>query len=128
VAWTSPVNDAAVEAMPEARFAGPSGPVYAPILLVQFSEAMDAATLNASTLQVKDANNRLLASSVTYDAGLYQAAILLLEPLQANLAYSAVVNTTVTDAAGNPLAAAYTWGFSTQTGPSATLFLPVVER
>jgi uncharacterized repeat protein (TIGR01451 family) len=129
VEWTSPANDAAVKAIPDVRFTSPSGPVYAPILVVQFSEAMDAATLTTASLQVKDPSNRTLAATVTYDAQLYQAAILLLEPLQADTQYTVSVNA-VKDASGNALAAAFTWRFHTQTAaaPTSTLFLPVVTR
>ncbi len=130
VQWTSPVDNARVEAMPEARFVGPSGPVYAPILLVQFSEAMDATTLTAATLQVRDAANRVLSTSVTYDATLYQAAILLLEPLQADVDYTAGVSTAAKDANGNPISAAFSWRFHTQASsvPAGALFMPMVQR
>ncbi|MBX2997789.1 MAG: Ig-like domain-containing protein [Caldilineaceae bacterium] len=130
VTWTSPTHNAAVEAIPDARFISPGGPVYAPILVVQFSEAMDGSTLTAASLHVKDASNRALAATVAYDAKLYQAAILLLEPLQANVEYTASVSTAAKDANGNPLAAAHTWRFHTQktSSPASTLFLPVVTR
>jgi hypothetical protein len=98
--------------------------------VVQFSEAMNGSTLTPAALQVKDANNRALATTVTYDAKLYQAAILLLEPLQPNVEYTASVSTAAKDANGNPLAAPFTWRFHTQTtaAPTSTLFLPVVMR
>lgn len=130
VKWTSPTHNAGVDALPDPRFIGASGPVYAPILVVQFSEAMDGSTLTAASLQVKDASNRTLAATVTYDARLYQAAILLLEPLQPNVEYTASISTAAKDANGNPLTAAHTWRFHTQqtSAPVNTLFLPVVTR
>jgi hypothetical protein len=101
------------------------------VLLVQFSKAMDRNSLTPTTLQVRDGSGRLLNTGSYYDGVLYQAAILLREPLLAGQEYTVTVTTGAKDVSGNTLAADHTWRFQArQTGatPIHTLFLPYLSR
>ena len=83
---------------------------------VTFSEAMDATTINATTIELRDPANTLVSASVTYNSTTRTAT---LDP-SASLAYSTAYTATVKggtsgvkDIAGNPLASNYTWSFTT---------------
>jgi hypothetical protein len=131
VLWTLPAANATVEAICQPRFTGNNGPINAPVLLVQFSKAMDRNTLTPATLQVRDSNGRLLNIESYYDVMLYQASILLREPLQAGQEYTVTVTRGAKDASGNALAADHTWRFRTQQPgqtPLHTIFLPSLHR
>jgi glucose/arabinose dehydrogenase/PKD repeat protein len=88
-------------------------------MTVQFSEAMNAATINSSTIQLRDAAGNLIPAAVTYNSATFTATI---DPTNA-LPVSATYLTArvlsgasgAKDAAGNPLAADFTWSLSTGT-------------
>jgi outer membrane protein W len=78
-----------------------------------FSEAMDAATINDTTVTLKNAAGAAVAAGVTYDA---TSRVVTLNPntdLAASTAYNASIGTGVKDANGNALATAKTWSFTT---------------
>ncbi len=81
-----------------------------------FSEAMDASTINGSTFTVSGG----VTGTINYDAITHTAT---LTP-SANLAYSTIYTATITagvkDVAGNNMAAAYTWTFTTAAAPPCT--------
>jgi Domain of unknown function (DUF4082)/Bacterial Ig-like domain/Bacterial Ig domain len=84
---------------------------------VTFSEAVNAATVNASTFQLRDGAGNLVSAGVTYNAQNRTAGLTPDAPLAYSSAYSARIRSGaagVKDLAGNPLAADVTWGFSTQ--------------
>ena len=81
-----------------------------------FSEAMDATTISSSTVHVRDAASVAIAGSVSYDSVLQRAAFTPAAPLTAAATYTATVRggtSGVKDLAGNPLAADFTWSFTT---------------
>ena len=87
-----------------------------------FSEDMDPATVNATTMQLRDPANNLVGASVAYDSGTRTARLTPSAPLAANMTYRATVkggttDPTVKDIAGNRLAADVTWMFTTAAGP-----------
>lgn len=107
VTSTSPANTAA-------------GVARNPSITATFSEAMTAATLNATTFTLR--------TGAVAVAGLvsYTGTTATLNPtvaLAPNTTYTAVISTGARDAAGNPLAAAKTWSFTTvatsAAGPAA---------
>lgn len=55
---------------------GPNGAVYAPQILVQFSEPMDASTVTTRTIEVKTAAGQAVPLFVQYDGRSDQALIL----------------------------------------------------
>ena len=92
---------------------------------VHFNEPMDQATLTAASLYftAAGADNRfgtpddrvLTDGAVTYRDTLNAGVIAFPAPLSLGV-YRGTVTTAATDAAGNPLAAAYTWTFAILTG------------
>jgi hypothetical protein len=88
---------------------------------VTFSEAVDPATISASTLELRTPTNTLVPATVTYNAATTTATLTPSSALVANTAYAATVQggTTaprVTDLAGNGLATDVTWSFTTGGG------------
>lgn len=86
---------------------------------VTFSEAMDATTLNTTTLELRDPGNALVASVVTWDAANRRATLNPNPTLGAVTTYTVVVrggtaDPRVKDVAGNAMAAERRWTFKTR--------------
>ena len=75
---------------------------------VTFSEAMDSSSITTSSFTLDS-----VAGSVSYDSGTYTATFTPSANLEGSTAYTATLSTAITDVAGNPLAAAYSWSFTT---------------
>ncbi len=89
---------------------------------VTFSEAMDAATVNTNTVELRDHLNNLVSATVTYDAPTRTATLDPNAALIAGETYTALVkggsvDPRVKDVAGNALAANLTWTFTIETPP-----------
>lgn len=84
---------------------------------VTFSEAMNPATLNSSTLIIKQGTT-VIPGSVSV-AGLV-ATFTPAASLSANTLYTGTVTSAAQDIAGNPLAADYTWNFTTAAAVDVT--------
>jgi hypothetical protein len=87
-----------------------------------FSEAMNAASIDANAFQLRDASNQLVAASVTYDTSTLTATLDPAANLEPGATYTATVrggatDPRVKDAAGNALAATVTWSFTTAAVP-----------
>jgi hypothetical protein len=85
---------------------------------VTFSEAMNASSINASTVLLKDAGGSTVSASVSYDPNALTATLLPTAALATNSTYTVVVkggsaNTSVQDQSGNPLTADFTSAFMT---------------
>ena len=85
---------------------------------VTFSEAMDPATVNRSTVELRDPSSALVPATVSYDAGSFTATLDPTTLLSAGVIYTARVkggsaDPRVKDVAGNALAADVTWTFTT---------------
>ena len=84
--------------------------------VVTFSEAMNASTINASTVLVRNANNDVVPATVTYNAASNAATITPTAALASSTTYTIVVKggaAGVKDAAGNAMAADATSAFTT---------------
>ena len=84
--------------------------------VVTFSEAMNASTINASTVLVRNANNDVVPATVTYNAASNAATITPTAALAGSTTYTIVVKggaAGVKDAAGNAMAADATSAFTT---------------
>ena len=98
-----------------------SGAVNVPLasaVRATFNEAIDPATVNASTFELRDAANALLPATVTYNASARTATAALASGLLAQTTYTATVKggvIGVEDLAGNALAGDITWSFTTGT-------------
>jgi hypothetical protein len=75
---------------------------------VTFSEAMDSSTITTSSFTLDS-----VSGSVSYDSGTYTATFTPSANLADTTTYTATLSTAITDAAGNPLASAYSWSFTT---------------
>jgi hypothetical protein len=81
---------------------------------VQFSEAMDPATINAQSFQVTDSSGRLMQGTVIYDAEFNMASFLPNPALQTGATYKVTITTAVASTGGMHLASAYTYAFTTR--------------
>ena len=87
-------------------------------ITVTFNEAMDASTIGATTFELRDAGNALVAATVSYDAATRVATLNPTPTLAAQAVHTARVrggatDPRVKDSAGNALAADSTWSFTT---------------
>jgi hypothetical protein len=88
---------------------------------VTFDEAMDPATINDTTFELRDDANVLVAATVTYNSSTNTATQDPINPLETQTTYTATVlggAGYTTDAVGNPLASDYSWSFTTKEGSS----------
>jgi hypothetical protein len=100
-------------------------PIAAPVT-VTFDEAMDPATISASTFELRDAGDDLVAAGVTYDPGARTASLAPASALSYDAVYRATVKggasgSRVTDLSGNALAADRTWSFTAGPPPPPIL-------
>ena len=96
---------------------------------VTFSEPMAPASINTSTLTLKNTlTSALIPASVSYNAATNAATLTPTASLAGNTNYTVTVTTGVTDAAGNPLAAPFNSTFTTEildtTPPTVTSVSP----
>ncbi|NWF61074.1 MAG: DUF4082 domain-containing protein [Fischerella sp.] len=92
-----------------------------------FNEAMDAATINTSTFELRDGSNNLVTATVTYDAASSTATLTPSSPLATSTTYTATVKggtNGVKDLAGNALAQNNSWSFTT----SATSLISIWDN
>jgi WD40 repeat protein len=86
------------------------------VVTATFSEAMDPATITASTFELRDAGNTPVAAAVTYDAATHTATLMPASALASSATYTATVRggtDGVKDLAGNALATDESWSFTT---------------
>ncbi|HET9646244.1 MAG TPA: Ig-like domain-containing protein, partial [Burkholderiaceae bacterium] len=86
-----------------------------------FSEAIDPATININTFELRGPNNSLVSASVGYDAASSTATLVPSTALAASTTYTAVLHggstdPRVKDLSGNALASNFTWSFTTAAG------------
>jgi hypothetical protein len=96
--------------------AGATGVAASTVVRARFSEPMAAASVNGSTVVLKDASGSVVAAAVAYDGASTSATLTPNAPLAAGTTYTATVkggSAGVTDAAGNALAADDSWSFTT---------------
>ena len=101
-------------AAPAAGATGVSGTAN---VTATFSEALDATTINATTFELRDAANALVAAAITYNATTRVATLNPTPTLTQAAVYTATVrggatDPRVKDAAGNALAANASWSFT----------------
>ncbi|HVB80336.1 MAG TPA: Ig-like domain-containing protein [Candidatus Binataceae bacterium] len=86
-----------------------------------FSEGMDSTTITGSTFTVTGPGSTPVAGTVTYSIVGATATFTPTSALAAGVLFTATITTGVEDLAGNPLAAAFTWTFTTGAGPDGTV-------
>ena len=87
---------------------GATGVAVTTVVTATFSEAMDASTITTSSFTLDG-----VAGSVSYNSGTYTATFTPSADLAYSTTYTATLSTAITDVAGNPLAAEYSWSFTT---------------
>jgi hypothetical protein len=99
---------------------GAAGTLVGSAVTAQFSELLAPATVTGATVFLRDSGGFVVPATVTWNSGTIAAIV---QPTSA-LAYSTTYTATVkggsggvTDLAGNPLAADYSWTFTTQAAP-----------
>jgi hypothetical protein len=85
------------------------------VVTATFSEAMNASTITTGSFTLK-VGTTPVSGSVSYNSGTYTATFTPSANLSHNTTYTATLSTAITDAAGNPLASAYSWSFTTVMG------------
>jgi len=83
------------------------------VITATFSEAMNAATINATTFTLKTAAGVAVTGVVTYTAAGSVATFTPAAPLALSTVYSATITTGAMDLAGTALAGNYVWTFTT---------------
>ena len=86
------------------------------IITATFSEAMDPATVNGSTFELRDGANNVIVATVAYDQASQTASLTPTNSLSDGTQYSVTIrggatDPRVKDVAGNALGADYTWSF-----------------
>jgi len=85
-------------------------------ITASFSEAVDPATVNATTFTLRDASNTVVDASIEYSAATRKATLVPSALLLTETTYSATITgggSGVKDLAGNALASDYNWSFTT---------------
>ncbi len=77
-----------------------------------FSDTMDAATITAGSFTLVT-DSIPVSGSVSYNSITYTATFTPDADLAGSTIYTATLSTAITDTAGNPLASAYSWSFTT---------------
>jgi Domain of unknown function (DUF4082)/Bacterial Ig-like domain/Bacterial Ig domain len=97
---------------------GATGVAVGSTVTVTFNESIDPATVAASTFELRNAANALVAASVSYNASTRTAILTPTSLLPSNATLTASVrgggtDPRIKDLAGNALAANTTWSFTT---------------
>jgi methionine-rich copper-binding protein CopC len=90
-------------------------------IVVNFSEAIDLATLNASTLQFRNAANLAVPYTISYNAATNTLTLTPSSPLAYSTTYTLIVKggaNGIKDLAGNAMTADNTLSFTTRTAPT----------
>jgi len=86
-----------------------------------FNKPMDPATISTNSFTVTGPGSVIVAGTVTYDVASQVATFIPATDLAPDTTYTNTVSTNATDLAGNPLAAAVVWTFTTGAQADANL-------
>jgi hypothetical protein len=89
-------------------------------IIATFSKAMDSTTITGSTFTLTGPGTTPVTGAVTYSVIGATAAFTPASALTAGVLYTATITTGAKDLAGNPIALAFTWTFTTGAGPDST--------
>ncbi len=128
IRWTAPAQGETVMLVEAAAYQGDQFAYFYPVIQVQFSEAMQAASVTNTTIVVTDAAGQIVPADVTYDGSAQQAVILMRQQPQTGVPYTVTITPGVTDQIGNGFATPYAWSFQVAGETQATIYLPLVNR
>ncbi|MBL7740016.1 MAG: Ig-like domain-containing protein [Chitinophagaceae bacterium] len=103
--------------------AGATGVSVNTVVTVKFSEAMNAATINASTFELRNAANVVVPATISYNSAAKKATLTPSSPLAHSAEYKATVKggaSGVKDVAGNAMVNNYAWTFKTMAPSDVT--------
>jgi hypothetical protein len=84
------------------------------LVMATFSEAMNAATISATTFKLAPTGGlALVPASVSYNAATKVATLTTSSALLPNTAYTAVIQAPIANGTGTPLGCSYAWTFKT---------------
>ena len=92
---------------------GTSGICPNTVVIATFSEAMNAATINATTFTLTGPGITPVTGTVSYDAATDAATFTPTNPLALSTLYTATITTGAQNLAGGSLASNYVWTFTT---------------
>ena len=92
------------------------------IITATFSETMQSSTMNTHTFMVSDGSGNI-SGTVSYYGMI--ATFLPSSNLSDSTTYTARITTGARDLAGNPIASAYTWSFTTESAPITPTETPI---
>ena len=104
---------------------GATGVPLNQVLSATFSKAMNAATINAATFLLTGPGATAVAGTVTYNATGSVASFTPSVALVPNTVYTATITTGAADSTGDPLAANYSWSFTTAVSPVVLATVPI---
>ncbi|MCZ3389635.1 MAG: Ig-like domain-containing protein [Actinomycetia bacterium] len=131
VSWTF-ATSAATETVPPTVTAtsptnGSTGVASTATPTVTFSEAMDASTVNGTSVTLSGPSGAVVAS-VGYNSTSFMATLTPSAPLAAGASYTATVSTGVKDVAGNAMSNSVSWSFTTAGSTVSTVVLtPIAD-
>lgn len=100
---------------------GSSGVASNATVDVAFSKAMNASTINASSVLLKlTSSGASVTGTVSYNAATFTATFLPSAPLSFSTGYTVIVTTDAKDTAGNSLTTGFSSEFSVETAPDTT--------
>jgi hypothetical protein len=110
---------------------GSEGACPSAVVSATFSEAMNPATITASTFMVQGPGTTAVAGVVGYNASSNTAVFTPGTLLIAGVTYTVTLSTAIVDHKGIPLAANYSWTFTTAANgcnppPAVTAFTPAM--
>ena len=102
---------------------GATGVSISTSVTATFSEALDPATVNASTFELRTASNALVPAAVSWNASTLTATLTPSSALTASSSYTVTLrggtaDPRIKDLAGNALAANIVWSFTTGRAPA----------
>ena len=80
------------------------------------SEPLDPTTIGPAALQLADEAGQPVDGAVSYDPQTFTFALQPAKKLKTSTTFTATLDSTIQDVAGNPMAAPYIWSFSTFKG------------
>jgi hypothetical protein len=90
------------------------------LITATFSEAMNAATINATTFKLAPVGGvALIPASVSYNETTKVATLTTSSALLANTAYTAVIAGPITNGTSTPIGCSYVWNFKTAAAAAA---------
>jgi len=95
------------------------GALAVAVISASFSEPMNPSSITAATFHLTGPGAVAVNGTVSYDASAEIARFTPVPPLPASTSYTAMITTGATDMAGNALASAHSWSFTTQAASSS---------